>query len=85
MARTNTKVAVSLPTDLYRSLEKARKQRGQSRSALVQEALRFWIERQRRWGLVREYRAGYYRLPESAGEIEDAEKAAVATLAEEDW
>jgi len=40
MPRSAAKIAVSLPDELYRALESARRRAGKSRSSVVQEALR---------------------------------------------
>ena len=85
VTRSATKVAVSIPSGLYRAVERVRKVRGQSRSAVIQDALRHWLDSQAQAGLVREYEAGYRRRPESRREIEAAEAAAVRLLAAEDW
>jgi metal-responsive CopG/Arc/MetJ family transcriptional regulator len=80
-----TKVAVSIPDQLYRVLERVRRARGKSRSAAIQEALRYWLDHEAQRALVREYEAGYRRKPETRREIKAAEAAAVRLLAAEDW
>jgi metal-responsive CopG/Arc/MetJ family transcriptional regulator len=87
MPRSAAKIAVSLPDELYRALEGARRKTGRSRSAVVQEALREWLRRQVRGDLVREYEAGYRRIPEDAQEIEAALATAVGLLSSDtdDW
>ncbi len=85
MASGSAKMAVSVPADLYRALERARKQRRAGRSEVVQEALRLWIDRQRELGLIGQYEAGYRQRPETAAEIRAAEAAAVRLLAAEEW
>ncbi|PYN76822.1 MAG: hypothetical protein DMD96_24985 [Candidatus Rokuibacteriota bacterium] len=85
MAKVATKVAVSIPDDLYRAIEKIRKIRGKSRSAVMQEALRHWLHDQAQVALVREYEAGYRRRPESQREVKAAEAAAVRLLSGDDW
>src|SRR3989442_12704877 len=77
MPRVATKVAVSIPEDLYRAVEKARRKHGKSRSAIMQDALRHWLRQQAEEVLVREYEAGDRRMPESRREIEAAHAAAV--------
>ncbi len=81
---TTAKVAVSLPDELYRALESARRRAGKTRSAVVQEALRDWLRRQARAELVRDYEAGYRRSSESAREIESALATAVGLLTDDD-
>ena len=41
-----SRVAVSIPADMYRAVEKARKKRGKSRSAIMEDALRHWLRQQ---------------------------------------
>jgi metal-responsive CopG/Arc/MetJ family transcriptional regulator len=84
MARNAAKIAVSLPTPLYRAVEKVRRRTRQSRSAVVQDALREWLRRAAEAGLVRDYEAGYRALPEGAREVEAALAAAVALLRDAD-
>jgi metal-responsive CopG/Arc/MetJ family transcriptional regulator len=87
MPRGAAKIAVSLPDELYRALEGARRRTGKSRSAAVQEAVREWLLREARGELVREYEEGYRRQPESGEEIEAALATAVGLLTadSEDW
>ncbi len=85
MAKLATKVAVSIPSSLYQAVERARKGSGKSRSAVVQDALRNWLDSQAHAALVREYEAGYRRKPEGRREIKAAEAAAVRLLSTEDW
>ena len=63
MPKRATKVAISIPRDLYRAVEGVRRKSGRSRSALVQDALRHWLGRQAETLWVREYEAGYRRRP----------------------
>ena len=85
MRRVATKVAVSIPDDLYRAVEQARKRHGKSRSAIIQDALRHWLRDEAEVALVREYEAGYRRRPETRREIKAADAAAVRLLGGEDW
>jgi metal-responsive CopG/Arc/MetJ family transcriptional regulator len=85
MARAATKIAISVPDELYRAVERARKSTGLSRSGVVQRALRLWLERSVHEAAVREYVAGYRARPESARDVKAAEAAAVRLLAGEDW
>jgi metal-responsive CopG/Arc/MetJ family transcriptional regulator len=85
MAAPATKVAVSIPAELYRAVERIRRASGKTRSAIVQDALRHWLRSQTEALLVREYEAGYRRLPESRREIDAATAAAVRLLSSEEW
>jgi metal-responsive CopG/Arc/MetJ family transcriptional regulator len=71
MAST-VKVAVSLPKEEFRAVEKARKKLGRSRSSLVAEAIRTWLEEQKNQEEVHRYIAGYKRHPETAEELMEA-------------
>ncbi len=84
MARGAVKIAVSIPPDLFRSVETARKRARQNRSAAVQEALRQWLKSRAQAELVREYEAGYRKRPEGPGEIAAAMRAAVDLFRDED-
>ena len=85
MSKVATKVAVSLPENLYRAVEQARKKSGKSRSAVMQDALHHWLRQQEQAVLIREYEAGYRKKPESKREVKAAEASAVRLLATEDW
>ena len=85
MSKIATKVAVSLPDNLYRAVEQARKKSGKSRSAVMQDALHHWLRQQEQTVLIREYEAGYQKKPESKQEVEAAEASAVRLLVTEDW
>jgi hypothetical protein len=79
------KIAISLPRDLLLAIEKARKEKGLSRSAMIRLALEESLARQRRAELVERYVESYRRRPESKAEIEAARSAAAELLAEEPW
>ncbi len=85
MPKLVNKVAMSIPPDLFRAVERARRKDGRSRSAVLQEALRFWLEQQRQAALIRAYEAGYRRQPETKREIRAAEAAAVRLLSTQEW
>jgi len=85
MAKQASKVAVSIPAGLYQAVERVRRASGKSRSGIIQDALRHWLDCQAHAALVREYEAGYRRRPESRREVEAAQAAAVRLLATEEW
>jgi metal-responsive CopG/Arc/MetJ family transcriptional regulator len=84
MARGVAKFALSLPDDLFREIERARKKSGRTRSALVQDALRLWLRLQGEATLVREWEEGYRRMPETPAEVESAVATARFAFADED-
>jgi metal-responsive CopG/Arc/MetJ family transcriptional regulator len=78
------KIAVTVPAELYRAVETARKRQARSRSAVVQEALRAWLRHQAHAELVRDYEAGYRKRPEGKREIDAAMATAIGLLRDED-
>ena len=78
-------IAISMPPDLFKALERASKKTGRSRSAVLQEALRLWLRQQQQAALVRQYEGGYRSHPESPEEIRATEAAAVRLLASQEW
>lgn len=85
MRKTPAKVAISLPPDLYRAVERARKKQGQSRSAFLQDAVRHWLEQRQKAGQIQQYIEGYRRMPETRREIEEAEVSSRDMFAAEEW
>lgn len=85
MGKTAKKVAISIPSPLYQAVEQARRAGGKSRSAVIQDALRHWLEDRAHAALVREYVTGYRRRPEGRREVKAAQAAAIRLLATEDW
>jgi metal-responsive CopG/Arc/MetJ family transcriptional regulator len=78
------KIAVTVPAQLYKAMESARKRLARTRSAIVQEALRHWLRQQAQAALVREYEQGYRRKPETKHEIDAAMATAIGLLDDED-
>jgi metal-responsive CopG/Arc/MetJ family transcriptional regulator len=86
MARNAVKVAVTIPANLFRAVETARRGRAQTRSGAIQEALRQWLRAERDKALLHQYEAGYRRRPESQREINEALVTAVGLLHDdEEW
>jgi metal-responsive CopG/Arc/MetJ family transcriptional regulator len=85
MQKTAIKVTMSIPDELYKHVEKARKKEGKTRSAVMQDALRYWLKQQEQMALVQQYQAGYRKKPESRSEVRAATAAAVQLIASEEW
>jgi metal-responsive CopG/Arc/MetJ family transcriptional regulator len=79
------KIAISMPKALFRETEKARKERGETRSAFIQRTIEAFLETRRERHVVRDYVAGYKAHPETKDEIEAAEQAATEILSKEPW
>ncbi len=82
--RNTLKVAISLPREDFFKIEKIRKKLGFGRSAIIDKAIRFWLNRLEQEELTKKYREGYRRKPESLQEIKAMEKASIEALKEED-
>ena len=85
MSATTCKIAISMPPDLFKALERASQKTGRSRSALLQEALRLWLRQKQQAALIRQYEGGYSSQPETLEEVRAAEAAAVRLLASQEW
>ncbi len=79
------KVAISLPQELMRKIERIRKATGESRSAFISRAIRQALKDREQEFLVARYVEGYRKFPETKEEIELAEASAARLLAEEPW
>jgi metal-responsive CopG/Arc/MetJ family transcriptional regulator len=75
----SSKLAVSIPDDLLREVERARRRRGLSRSAVVQTGLRAWLKAQRDAERVKRYVDAYRRHPETDEEVAEAARLVRAT------
>jgi metal-responsive CopG/Arc/MetJ family transcriptional regulator len=76
---TSAKLAISLPRELFRELERARKRHRMTRSAVVQVGLRAWLRAQRHSERVRKYLDAYSARPETDLEVEEAARLIRAT------
>ncbi len=85
MPAASLKVAISIPKDLYREVERTRKKSRRSRSAVVQEALRRWLKAQKEASDAQQYVQAYRRMPETPQEILEAEAMAGNMFAAEEW
>ena len=85
MKSKSARIAVSLPSDLLRAVERVRRTRRATRSGVVQEALKHWLDQQETKKLVEQYEAGYRLRPEETGDALGAERWSDEALASEDW
>ncbi|MFQ5794982.1 MAG: ribbon-helix-helix protein, CopG family [Candidatus Bipolaricaulia bacterium] len=85
MASQTVKVAVSLPKEEFQAVEQLRKQLEISRSALITEAIRYWLNAKQKEEEIRHYIEGYQRYPETAEEISEVATIAQKTLMAEEW
>src|SRR5439155_11314517 len=79
-----TKIAVTVPTETYEALERARGKLAKSRSEAVALALKDWLQGLAAGAASRRYVAGYLRTPERTSPAE-VELVRVATADWADW
>ena len=79
------KVAISLPENVLKAIEKERKARGESRSEFFRRAAEKLLKQARESKAVEDYVRGYRDMPESAEEIGSAHRAGVSALSKEPW
>lgn len=79
------KVAISMPEDLLKAVEKERKARGESRSEFFRKAIEKILKDEGESRAIEEYIRGYRNIPESAEEVEAVHRIGSALLAEEPW
>ncbi len=79
--RTTAKVAVSIPIDTLKSLDRESRRLKQSRSAVVTRAIRAWLRENAASEQDNEYVEGYLRQPE----ISSADAAAAVVSTWEPW
>ena len=79
------KIAISLPEEMLKVIEKERTDSGESRSQFLRRAvellLRFEKEQKRSY----QYSQSYQEIPETQEEIEAARHSAAAILSKEAW
>lgn len=80
-----SKIAISLPAEDLRRLEVLRKKLGLQRSAIIDQAIRFWLRHLEKDEKVRQYEQGYTRKPESVEEIKALEQMSADAFREEGW
>lgn len=85
MPAQTVKVAISLPKEEFRALEKRRRQLKQSRSAVIAKAIRHWLKAQQEAEDVQRYVEGYQKYPETEEEMAEAATLARMALADVEW
>lgn len=85
MSNQTAKIAISIPRDELKVLESLRHKLSLSRSAVIQQAVKYWLSYQERRGLIDKYERGYLKKPEDPGHVAHMEKISFETLSKEDW
>jgi hypothetical protein len=80
-----TKIAVTIPDDQMRTLERLRRRQRLPRSRVVQQALSFYFSHAGLSEEVTAYEEGYRRKPERSADAAGYARAAATVLGSEDW
>jgi hypothetical protein len=78
---TVAKVAVTVPEETLRAVEKRRRVLGLSRSAVVSAALESWLADQAMTAEERRYVVAYLKQPETAEEVRETTAIGAAAMA----
>lgn len=81
----SAKVAITLPADTFRALERARKRLRLNRSEAIQQAVAFWLAAREGDPRVEEYIRGYLAVPDDPREQSAMVEAWAAGQEAEDW
>ena len=79
------KVAISLPPTMFDSVERARRERRESRSEFFRQAVWTFLRDLQERADVERYVQGYREQPETAEEVDAVSAMSYAALAEEPW
>lgn len=81
--RRTEKIAISLPREDFEAVERVRKKMGFERSAVIDKAIRFWLNSLEQKEFVQRYIEGYRKKPEDIQELIAMEVAAAEAVEEE--
>ena len=79
------KIAITLPEDQARAIERIRKKKRIPRSRVIQEAVAFYLSEETLQAAARLYEEGYRRMPEDPAEAEAYAGMVAEVLEPEDW
>ena len=80
-----SKIAISIPPDVLKEVEKERKLSGESRSEIFRRAMELLLRRRRELELSKKYMQAYEQTPDSIEEVEAARSSAHSILSREPW
>ncbi len=82
----SVKIAISIPDRDYKDLEKVRKEKGLSRSAIIDEAIQYWLKSKQKRQMIKQYQEGYKKIPENISDLKVFQKEQLQVLdSKEDW
>jgi hypothetical protein len=80
-----SKIAITIPDEQMRALERLRRRRRLPRSRIVQQALSVYFAQEGLSGEVSAYEDAYRRTPEREPELRSVARLAAEALGSEDW
>ena len=83
--KKSAKVAISLPVDIYETVEKSRIKKGESRSEYFRHAVEKLLKEEQEAKDIEAYITSYTSDPETAEDVKTTDKLGAAALAEEIW
>ena len=79
------KIAISIPDEVLRAVEKERLSKGESRSEYIRRAVEAHLRREGEREAVEQYIKGYQKYPETRDEIALAESTLQYAFDEDSW
>jgi metal-responsive CopG/Arc/MetJ family transcriptional regulator len=79
------KIAISLPKELLKTVERERKARGESRSQFFCQAVETFLRQARRQNAIERYIQGYREKPETEEEVATVHRVSSEVLSQEPW
>jgi len=84
--QNTAKIAISLPRDDFNQMEQLRQKMGVGRSAIIGQAIHFWLQQRKKQQMIKRYEEGYREKPESVFDLKGFERGQLEVLnPEEDW
>lgn len=83
--KKHTKVAISLPVDIYETVESARIKKGESRSEYFCRAIEKLLKEEQDLRDVQAYVASYAADSETKAEVKAVDRLSASILARETW
>ena len=80
-----TKIAISLPSETFKLVERARHKKHLARSSVVREALELWLRQKSEQELEEQYVNGYKQKPENVADVEKLFQTGLSSFTPEDW
>ncbi len=84
MTKTS-KIAISLPEEVLKAVEREREGSGESRSQIFRRAVELLLRQRKEREMSEQYIRAYQQVPETEEEIAAARRSASAVLSEEPW